>query len=41
MSVEAVARRFTRAPRKAVAELLDTLAAFGHARRAEGDTYAA
>ncbi|MBQ89787.1 MAG: hypothetical protein CL433_13265 [Acidimicrobiaceae bacterium] len=33
--VEAVARRFKRAPRAAVADLLDTLATLGQARRAD------
>ena len=41
LGVEAVAQRFKRAPRKAVADLLDTLAELGQARHAEGDTYAA
>ena len=41
MTVEAVARRFKRAPRAAVADLLDTLASLGQARRADADTFAA
>ena len=41
LSVEAVARRFKRAPRTAVADLLDTLATLGQARHADADTYAA
>ena len=40
MTVEAVAQRFKRAPRAAVADLLDTLASLGQARRAEA-SYAA
>lgn len=41
MTVEAVARRFKRAPRAAVADLLDTLASLGQARHADADTFAA
>lgn len=41
MTVEAVAQRFRRAPRAAVADLLDTLASLGQARRADGGAYAA
>lgn len=41
MTVEAVARRFKRAPRAAVADLLDTLATLGQARHADADTFAA
>ena len=41
LSVEAVAQRFKRAPRAAVADLLDTLASLGQARRADADAFAA
>ena len=41
MTVEAVAQRFRRAPRAAVADLLDTLATLGQARHADADTFAA
>ena len=41
MTVEAVSRRFKRAPRAAVADLLDTLASLGQARRADADAFAA
>lgn len=41
LSVEDVARRFKRAPRAVVADLLDTLASLGQARRAADDAYAA
>ena len=41
MTVEAVAQRFRRAPRAAVADLLDTLATLGQARHADAGTYAA
>ena len=41
MTVEAVAQRFKRAPRAAVADLLDTLATLGQARHADADTFAA
>ncbi len=40
LSVEAVARRFARAPRAAVADLLDTLASLGQARAVDSNTYA-
>ena len=40
LTVEAVARRFHRAPRAAVADLLDTLATLGQARHADADTFA-
>lgn len=36
----ALARRFTRAPRDRVAELLDTLVSLGQAREVNGDKYA-
>ena len=41
MTVEAVAQRFKRAPRAAVADLLDTLATLGQARHADAGTFAA
>ena len=41
MTVEAVARRFKRAPRGAVADLLETLASLGQARRADTNAFAA
>ena len=41
MTVEAVAQRFRRAPRAAVADLLDTLATLGQARHADAGTFAA
>ena len=41
MTVEAVAQRFKRAPRAAVADLLETLSSLGQARHADADTFAA